>query len=119
MDRVERVEELFLRALLSGDELDIVDEEHVDAPVTLAELLALLCADRVDELVGELFARRVCHALLGVARDHRVADRVHEMCLPEPRAAINEERVVAVARPLGHREGGGVSEAVVRAHHEG
>ena len=119
MDRVERVEELFLRALFSRDELDVVDEEHIDPPVPLAELLALLRADRVDELVGELFARRVCDALLGVARDHRVSDRVHEVCLTQSGAAVYEERVVAVTRPLSHRERGGMRQAVVRAHDEG
>jgi len=43
MDRVERVEELFLCSLFAGDELDIVDEQDIDASVALAELLAF-CA---------------------------------------------------------------------------
>jgi hypothetical protein len=30
-ERVEGVEELFLGALLAGEELDVVDQEHVDA----------------------------------------------------------------------------------------
>ena len=119
VDRVERVEELLLRALLAGDELDVVDEEDIDTAVAFAELLALLRTDRVDELVRELFAGRVRDALLRVARDHRVSDRVHQMRLAESRAAVDEERVVAVARPLGHRQGSSVRETVVRAHHEG
>src|SRR2546428_273257 len=83
VDRVECVEELFLRSLFAGDELDIVDEQDIDAPVALAEFLALLRADRIDELVGELLARGIHDALLWMARDHRVTDRVHEMCLSE------------------------------------
>ena len=35
VDRVERVEELLLRPLLVGDELDVVDEEEVDPPVAV------------------------------------------------------------------------------------
>jgi hypothetical protein len=31
------VEELFLRALLAADELNVVDEQHVDGAVALAE----------------------------------------------------------------------------------
>jgi hypothetical protein len=113
------LEKLFLRALFSGDELDVVDEEHVDAPVALAELLALLRANRVDEFVREFFARRVRDAFLGMTRDHRVTDRVHQVRLPESRPSVNEERVVAVARTLGHGEGRGVGEAVIRPHNEG
>ena len=33
VDRVEGVEELLLGPLLVGDELDVVDEQQVDAPV--------------------------------------------------------------------------------------
>ena len=83
VDRVECVEELFLRSLFAGDELDIVDEQDIDASVALAEFLALLRADRIDELVGELLARGIHDALLWMARDHRVTDRVHEVCLSE------------------------------------
>src|SRR5206468_8311471 len=119
VDRVEGVEELFLRALFPRDELDVVDEEHVDPPVPLAELLTLLRPDRIDELIGELFARRVRDPLFRMPRDHRVPDRVHEVRLAEPGPAVDEERVVAVPRPLGDRQGRGVSEAVVRADDEG
>ena len=38
VQRVERVEELVLRAFLAGDELDVVDEQHVDRAIALAEL---------------------------------------------------------------------------------
>ena len=38
VQRVERVEELVLRAFLARDELDVVDEQHVDAAVALAEI---------------------------------------------------------------------------------
>ena len=113
------MEELFLRAFLAGDELDVVDEEHVDPPVALAKLLTLLSADRIDEFVRELFARRVRDPLLRVSSDHRVADRVHQMRLSETRSAVHEQRVVAVSRPLGDRKRRSVSEAVVRAHDEG
>jgi hypothetical protein len=53
------VEELFLRPLLVGDELDVVDEEQVDPAVAGPELVDLALLDRGDELVRELLARRV------------------------------------------------------------
>src|SRR4029079_1509078 len=100
VDRVERMEELFLRPLFSGEELDVVDEQHVDAPVALAELLALLRADRVDELVREFLARCVRDALLGVPADDSVPDRVHEMRLAQAGSAIDEQRVVRMPGSL-------------------
>ena len=45
VDRVERVEELFLRPLLVGDELDVVDEEQVDPAVAGPELVDLALLD--------------------------------------------------------------------------
>src|SRR5581483_4953702 len=115
VDRVEGVEELFLRPLFAGEELDVVDEEDVDAAVPLAELLALLSADGVDELVRELLARRVGDALLRMTPRHGVTDRVHEMRLAEPRAPVDEERVVRMTRALRHGERGGAADAVVGA----
>ena len=64
VDRVERVEELFLGPFLVGDELDVVDQQQVDPPVARPELVDLALLDRGDELVGELLAtwrrRRAC-----------------------------------------------------------
>ena len=118
MDRVERVEELLLRPLLARDELDVVDEEDVDPAVALTELLALLTADRVDELVRELLARGVGDALLRMTSDHRVPDGVHQVRLAQARPAVHEQRVVAVSRSLRDGERRGVREAVVGADDE-
>ena len=85
VDRVERVEELFLRPLLVGDELDVVDEEEVDPPVAGAEVVDLALLDRGDELVGELLARRVDDALARELGDDLVADGVHQVGLAEAR----------------------------------
>ena len=63
VDRVERMEELFLGAFLVGDELDVVDEEQVDPAVARPELVDLALLDAGDELVGELLARGVDDAL--------------------------------------------------------
>ena len=59
---VERVEELGLRLLALGQELDVVDQQDVDLAVLLAEPVALSFADRLDELGHELLGRHVLHA---------------------------------------------------------
>ena len=118
VDRVERVEELLLRPLLVGDELDVVDEEEVDPPVAGAELVDLALLDRGDELVGELLAGRVDDALARELGDHLVADGVHQVGLAEADAAVQEERVVGVARALRDRQARRVGQAVGRPDDE-
>ena len=58
---VEGVEKFDLRLLLAGDELDIVDQEHVGDVVFAAEFLHALAAllQRSDHLVGEILAFQV------------------------------------------------------------
>jgi hypothetical protein len=47
VQRVERVEELVLRALLAGEELDVVDEQDIDAfSVVATKLVHPTGADR-------------------------------------------------------------------------
>ena len=116
---IEGVEELFLRALLAGEELDIVDHQDVDGPVLLAEELGLAFLDGADDLVGELFTRDIEHAHLGVVLQHAVADGVHEVGLAEADAAVHEERVVDLARRFGDGHGRRMGKAVRAAGHEG
>ena len=118
VDRVERMEELFLRPLLVRDELDVVDQQQVDPPVARAELVDLALLDRGDELVGELLAGRVDDALARELGDHLVADGMHQVRLAQAHPAVQEERVVGVAGPLRHGQAGGVGQPVGRADDE-
>ena len=59
VQRVERVEELFLRPVAAGEEVDVVDDQHVDVAVAVAELVHLAGLDGVDELVDERVARQI------------------------------------------------------------
>ena len=49
---------------------------------------------------------------LGIALEHAVPDRVHEVRLAQPHAAVQEQRVVRHRRRLGDRLRGGVREPV-------
>ena len=118
VDRVERVEELFLRPLLVGDELDVVDEQQVDPPVARPELVDLALLDRCDELVRELLAGGVDDALARELGHDLVADGVHQVGLAEADAAVQEERVVGVAGALRDGQARGVGEPVGRADDE-
>jgi len=50
------VEKFFLRRFFSGDEVDVIDEEYVDAAVFFPELRRRAVLYSADELVGELLA---------------------------------------------------------------
>ena len=76
---VESVEELFLRALLVGQELDVIYEEGVGGTVSVAEIVLFSLGDGGDEIVGELLAGGVDDAPLPVSTV--VSDGVEEVSL--------------------------------------
>ena len=119
VQRVEGVEELGLRAFLAGDELDVVDEQHVDAAVALAEIEHAVVADRVDHLVHEPLGRDVGQLQMTVVLQHVVADRVHQMRLAETHAAVDEQRVVGARRRFRDGAARRVRELIRRADDEG
>ena len=120
--RVEGVEELLLRRVLAGDELHVVDHQHVDRAEHLLEAVHLLEAQRRDEAVHELLGREVEHPRLGVAAAHLPGDGVHQVGLAEADAAVEEQRVEAHRPALGHALGdparGGVRQLVRLADDE-
>ena len=118
-ERVEGVEELGLRALLAADELDVVDQQHVDVAVALAEVEDALVAERVDHLVHEPLGRHVGQPQRARLLDDVVPNRMHEVGLAQPDSAVDEQRVVGPRRRLGYRPTGGVGELVGRADDEG
>ena len=112
------MEELLLDPLLVLEELDVVDQEHVVVAVALLEALDALVAERVDEVVHEDLARHVARGeVAGVLADV-ARDRLQEVGLAEPGAAVDEEGVVGLRRRLRHGERRGVREAVRRADDE-
>ena len=119
--RVEGVEELFLRVVLADQELQVVDHQHVDAAQLLLELHRRLAADRGDEAVHELLGRHVGDRdRVALAPGQLQADRVHQVGLAEADAAIEEQRVEARARrALGDAAGAGIGELVRLADDEG
>ena len=114
----EGVEELLLRTLLAGKELDVVDHQDVGLTVAPAESNQGVVLDGVDELVGELLAAEIDDAGTLLHREDVVADRLEEVGLAETAATIDEEGVVGPGRGVGDGLGGGVCELVVGADNE-
>ena len=112
------MEELLLELLLALHELDVVDEQHVDLAVATLEVGLLVLADGVDELVEQRLGRDVADPVRRVVVPYVLGDRLQQVGLAQSRAAVDEQRVVATARGLGHRQGGGMCEAVGCSDHE-
>lgn len=96
------MEELLLRGVLPADEVHIIDKEEIGLAIALAEVVHRPLADGGDDVVGELLGGDVGDARLWGADEDLVRDRLHEMRLPEPGGAVEEERVIGLPGGLGH-----------------
>ncbi len=112
------MKELLFRAVLTGEELHVVDEQNVDRAVFVPELSHARGRDRADDLVRELFRREVDDPLAREAVVNLVADGVHEVGFAESHASVEKQRVVAVARCFRDCLGGRVCELRVVPDHE-
>ena len=102
MQVVKGMEEALLGLLFIGDELDIIDEEQVDAAVLVSEVFGFPFAYCIDELIGELLGGDVDE--VEVVLTHQVADGVEQVALAQAGAAIDEQGVVAAAGVFRHAE---------------
>src|SRR5690606_18956669 len=100
------------------EELDVVEQEHVDRAVTLLEVVDPFATDALDEVVEEILRGHVADGKVWVQLARVVADGIEEVGLAQAGRAVDEERVVADAGSLGDRHGGGVGEAVRGADDE-
>ena len=64
MQRIECMEELFLRALFVGEELNVIDEQHIDLAEARSERLSAALLNAGDEFVRKRFTGDVQHLTL-------------------------------------------------------
>ena len=117
MKFVERVEEPLLRLFFGGDELDVVYQEGVGAPVTLTELVRGACPNCLDVVVREPLAAYVDDLKAFISE--RVADGVQQVGLAEAYLRVDIERVVDLAGGFRDPGRGGVGELVRIAYDKG
>ena len=102
VQRVEGVEKLLLRALFAGQELDIVDQQHIGQAVFLAELLGGGGLDGLHDLVGELFTVHIHDVEIGVVFLDLDADGVEQVGLAQAGRTVDEQRIVRAGRVGRH-----------------
>ena len=121
---IKGMEEAFHRLLLVTDELNVVDEQDVELAVAAVErldlgVIRLIEANRVNELVRELFGVNVADLQVGHHRQRVVADGLQQVRLAQPGVTVDKEGIEGRSRALGGRQRRGVRETVRRADHEG
>ena len=82
--RFERIEELFLRAALAGEELDVVDQQQIERVVIALEVVKRLALIGAHDIADVLLGMDVADLGSALARQHAVADRVHQVRFPKP-----------------------------------
>ena len=105
-DLVHRVEEFFLRRILAGDELDVVDQQQVGRAQPALEADRVIFPQRADELDHELLGRHRHDPRARAALEEGLADGVQQVGLAATGAAVNEQRVEGDAVGGGQRLGG-------------
>jgi len=103
IERVEGVEKLLLRALLAGDELNVVDHQNVCFPVSRAKVVSSLLPNRGDEIVRELFRRHIRNLQHRRELERAVTDGMQQMRLAKTHTAVDEERVELSAGMFRYR----------------
>ena len=71
------MEELFLSPILAGEELDVVDQQHVDGPIACPEVVHPAFLDGRDHLVHEFFAGHIGDPPAVMLFQHGMTDGMH------------------------------------------
>ena len=85
-------------------------------PVAIAEVLDLPLLDRADEVVDEHFAGQHADAGVGLMLEDLPACRLEQVRLAQADAAVQEQRVVRLARRVANGQAGRVGKPIARAH---
>src|SRR6056297_697747 len=115
---VESMKELFLGAVLAGDELHIVDHQDVNGPEHLLEVHHTAVPQGLYEPVHELFCRQVDDIQSRTAGLQLPCDCVHQVRFAKPDTAIQKKRVERHWPAFGDTLGRGMGQFVRLTHHE-
>ena len=106
------MEELLLGALLVGEELDVIDEQGIDATVITLELFNGVILQRLHHVLHEPFGVHVDDFGVFLAILDGIANGVQQVGLAKASATIKEQRVVGTTRIVGHLTGGRTGQLV-------
>ena len=85
------MEKLFLRGFFTYNELNIVDQKHIDRTVFVPESRhrrRITTTNGLDNFICKLFTGDVDDFFVRIFLQNRVADGVHQVCFAESGAAV-------------------------------
>jgi len=94
--------------------VNVVDHQHIDVAIAIAKLIHIAAADGVNELIDKTVAGEIQNPRVGLAIQDLLANCLEQVGLAQTHIAMNEERVVSLARLLGHGNAGRVRKAIAR-----
>ncbi len=115
VERVEGVEKFFLALLVVAEELNVVYHQHIDVAVSVAEIVQLALLDSFDEMVHKRFAGQELHPRVGLVVQNTMAGSLEQVRLAQAARAVEEQRVVRLARGVADGTASCVGQAIARA----
>ena len=94
MERVERMEELFLQSFFAFHELNVVDEQHINFAVTTLEGSNGVATNAIDIFVQERFGRDIANFVMGVVLVNVIPNGMQQVGFAKSGRTINKQRVV-------------------------
>ena len=110
--RVEGMEELFLRALFLGKELNIVNQQRIDRTVITLEVVDGVHLQRLDHIGDETLGMQIHDSGSRILLQQMVTNRVHQVGLAQANAPIKEQRVIAMLGIVRNLPGSGAGKLV-------
>ncbi len=115
---LDRVEKLLLNDSFAVEEIDVVDDEHVDAAEPLAKAGKGPIPQRLREMVGEPLRRKEQDTQCGMAGSQPTVRRLQQMRLSRADSAVKHERIVTASRLLADLQGGRQGQFVAGSLHK-
>jgi len=117
VQRVEGVKELFLSAFPAGQEVHVIENQHVDLPHPFLEPAHAIVPERGNKVIHEQFRGGEDNLASPIGSGKLMTYGRNEVSLA-PDTAIEEKRVVFFTRLVGNGNRGGVGELITLADHE-
>ena len=88
--RIKGVKELFLRAILVGEKLNIVNQERIHRPIKTLEVINGVELQSLHHVSNKPLRVQVHNFRIRVSATHRVTHRMHQVSFAKPNPAIQE-----------------------------
>src|SRR3984893_7938700 len=112
VQRVEGVKDLFLSALAAGQEVHVIENQHVDLPHPFLEPAHAIVPERGNKIIHEPFRGGEDNLARPIGSGKLMTYGRDQVSLAQTDTAIEEKRVVFFTRLVSNGNRGGVGELI-------